>query len=175
MVQTKTTRIPTDLTPIKISFQPSLFEIPTASLLNVATIVSKLLLKGKSVTTGFLGNCMSDEYGKTDAQGGWDWKTAYDGLEMALVLLVRKQFSQLSTNPFKAVQELEKIQNLLPTHTKRSEDTDTYQMFSTPLPLAYLLGYAAQLSVKDTVLEPSYCSGLLAVWAQTKLAKLVLN
>lgn len=176
MMSNQKTQMATKPSPTLFSFQPSLFDgIASASLLNVATEVSKRLIKEKSVTTAFLATCMTNEYGKTDAEGGWNWKKAYDGLEMALVLYVRKQFSQLSNHPRETIVQLQSIQNLLPTHTKRSEDTNKYQMFSTPLPLAYLVGCAAKLSVRDTVLEPSSGTGLLAVWAQTKLTKLILN
>jgi hypothetical protein len=75
MIPNQTTQIARNPLPTLLTFQPSIFDgIPTVSLLNVATKLSKRLLRGKSVTSGLLATCMTSEYGQTDAEGGWDWK-----------------------------------------------------------------------------------------------------
>jgi predicted RNA methylase len=49
------------------------------------------------------------------------------------------------------------------------------QQFSTPLPLAYLISHAAQLSPGDRVLEPSAGTGMLAAFARASGCSLILN
>lgn len=67
------------------------------------------------------------------------------------------------------------LQDKLPTHTRRSEDSYLYQQFSTPLPMGYAVSRAAQLRSGDTVLEPSAGNGLLAIFAELAGARIVLN
>ena len=70
---------------------------------------------------------------------------------------------------------LERLSALLPSHTRRSEESDRFQQFSTPLGLGYLMALAADLRPRTLVLEPSAGTGLLAVHAETQGAALILN
>ena len=71
--------------------------------------------------------------------------------------------------------EIERLHRLCPTQTRRSETSIQLQQFSTPLPLAYLVQVAAQITPDDLVLEPSAGTGLLAAFAQIGGAQLLLN
>jgi predicted RNA methylase len=71
--------------------------------------------------------------------------------------------------------ELEKLVALCPTQTRRSEESVQLQQFSTPLPLAYLVALAGQISSSDLMLEPSAGTGLLAQMAKLRGASLMLN
>jgi len=70
---------------------------------------------------------------------------------------------------------LAKVVNLLPTHTRRSIESQTLQQFSTPVPLGLAASAAAAVTKADCVLEPSAGTGLLAVFAEIAGASLVLN
>ncbi|MCC5625984.1 hypothetical protein [Nostoc sp. CHAB 5715] len=71
--------------------------------------------------------------------------------------------------------ELQLLESLCPTHTRRSEEQLKLQQFSTPLPLAYLVAMAGQICSDDLVLEPSAGTGILAQFAKLKGASLMLN
>jgi len=61
---------------------------------------------------------------RSDADGGWDWKTAYDACEAATVLFVRKFGSAMrarAASPAGDVADAGEIAILLPTHTRRSK------------------------------------------------------
>lgn len=49
---------------------------------------------------------------------------------------------------------LARIAGLLPTHTRRSEESQTLQEFSTPIPLGLAASTAAAMTPADRVLEP---------------------
>jgi hypothetical protein len=65
--------------------------------------------------------------------------------------------------------------NLLPTHTRRSEESQALQQFSTPIPLGLAALCSAAITPGDCVLEPSAGTGLLAVLAEIAGGSLVLN
>ena len=97
-------------------------------------------------------------FGASDATGAWDWKTAYDACEAATVLFLRKYGKALfrkAASPASRLAALTKIAGLLPTHTRRSEETQTFQQFSTPIPL----GLAA-LTAASLITPPTGCWSL---------------
>ena len=61
---------------------------------------------------------------------------------------------------------LAKIAGLLPTHTRRSEESEALQQFSTPIALGFAASTAAAITPADLVLEPSAGTGLLAIFAE---------
>lgn len=127
-----------------------------------------LFQKQELITPKALQGLMSEVYQSSDAEGLWQWKDAYEALEMALVLYLRPQ-SSLS------LEDVIQLENRYPTHTKRTEESLNLQQFSTPLPLGYIAAKAAGLTAKDIVLESSAGNGLLAIWAEKAGAKLILN
>ncbi|MFX5809088.1 hypothetical protein ABTE39_20590, partial [Acinetobacter baumannii] len=77
---------------------------------------------------------METAFDATDASGAWDWKAAYDACEAATVLFVRKFGPALrarAVSPGAMLPMLAKIARLLPTHTRRSEESEALQQFST--------------------------------------------
>ena len=60
------------------------------AILQAARLLLPSLEHGKPVTTGALGAAMTERFGGTDAEGFWIWKDAYEALEAAQVLFIRK-------------------------------------------------------------------------------------
>lgn len=89
---------------------------------------------------------------------------------MAAILYLRHL--GLSQNP---LEQLQLIESLCPTHSRRSEEQIQLQQFSTPLALAYLACAAGQITTNDLVLEPSAGTGILAQFAKLQGASLMLN
>jgi len=121
---------------------------------------------------------MEVAFGASDATGVWDWKAAYEACEVATVLFLRKYGKALfrkSASPAARLSTLSKITGLLPTHTRRSEESQALQQFSTPIPLGLAVVTAAAIAPDDIVLEPSAGTGLLAILASTAGASLILN
>src|SRR5579864_7366435 len=112
---------------------------------------------------------MEAAFGASDAAGAWDWKTGYDACEAATVLFLRKYGKALfrkADSPSSRLAALTKIAGLLPTHTRRSEESEAFQQFSTPVTLGLAASTAAAITSADCVLEPSAGTGLLAVLAE---------
>ncbi|ESY91810.1 strawberry notch C-terminal domain-containing protein [Mesorhizobium sp. LNHC229A00] len=136
------------------------------------------LKQGKPVATAALRTAMTTSFGGTDAQGFWIWKDAYDALEAAQVLFLRRfgpAILSQSTTPQATLAMMKRIAELLPTHTRRSDESQAMQQLSTPLPLAFVTALAAAMASSDLVLEPSAGTGLLAVHAEMARASLALN
>jgi predicted RNA methylase len=151
---------------------------PAVSIVEAAQLLLPHLERGQRIDAAMLRAAMETAFGASDADGAWDWKTAYDACEAATVLLIRrfgpamraKAGSDAATLPM-----LAKIAALLPTHTRRSEESEALQQFSTPIALGYAASVAAAITPADVVLEPSAGTGLLAILAELPGASLVLN
>ena len=61
------------------------------------------------------------------------------------------------------------------TQTRRSEESQAFQQFSTPIALGFAAATAAVMTPADLVLEPSAGTGLLAIFAELAGARLALN
>ncbi|NBZ89242.1 methylase [Rhodobacteraceae bacterium CYK-10] len=121
---------------------------------------------------------MERAFGGSDASAAWDWKLAYEACEAALVLFLRKFGRALlarAGSPAALLPILARVSDLLPTHTRRSEEMERFQQFSTPLPLGLAALTAAQLTPRDLVLEPSAGTGLLAILVEISCARFALN
>lgn len=137
-----------------------------------------LLESGTAVDAHALRTAMSDAFGGSDAQGFWTWKDAYEACETAQALFVRKFGTAMqarAAEPAALLAMLEKIARLVPSHTKRSAESQALQQLSTPLPLAFVAAHAAGLRATDLTLEPSAGTGLLAIFAEITGAGLALN
>ncbi|MGE0565940.1 MAG: strawberry notch-like NTP hydrolase domain-containing protein [Pseudolabrys sp.] len=136
------------------------------------------LEQGRRVDAAILRTAMETAFGATDSTGAWDWKAAYDACEAATVLFLRKYGKALARkagSPAGALPQFAKIASLLPTHTRRSEESQALQQFSTPIPLGLAALCAAAIAPGDRVLEPSAGTGLLAVLAEIAGGALALN
>jgi len=159
----------------QIATQGSLFDLQTVidygqSVVNVGEELVKSLLDNRPLATKTIQAQMNRYFLGTSASGAWQWKDAYEAVEVALILYLRYQ--GLSQNPLLTLQQLEA---LCPTHTRRTEEQLKLQQFSTPLPLAYLVVMAGQINSNDLVLEPSAGTGILAQFAKLQGASLMLN
>ena len=143
-----------------------------------AQILLPHLEQGRRVDAAILRAAMEQAFGGSDTSGAWDWKTAYDACEAATVLFLRKYGKALlrkAGSPAQALPMLEKVVGLLPTHTRRSTESEAYQQFSTPISLGLAVTTAAAITPADRVLEPSAGTGLLAILAEVAGGSLVLN
>jgi predicted RNA methylase len=156
---------------------------PSVVPLSAATAqAARLLLpdleRGRRIDAGILRAAMESAFGASDSTGAWDWKTAYDACEAATVLFLRKfgpAIRAKAASPAAMLPMLAKIAGLLPTHTRRSEESQALQQFSTPVPLGLAAYAAATITPADRVLEPSAGTGLLAILAELAGGSLVLN
>ncbi|QLE59657.1 strawberry notch-like NTP hydrolase domain-containing protein [Nostoc sp. TCL26-01] len=158
-----------------IATQGSLFDVQTVldygqSVVNVAQELAKFLIEQRPLTTKTIQSQMNRHFHGTAAEGAWQWKDAYEAVEIASILYLRQK--GLSSHP---LEELQLIESLCPTHTRRSEEQLQLQQFSTPLALAYLVSVAGQITPDDLVLEPSAGTGILAQFAKLHGASLMLN
>lgn len=153
--------------------------IDTAQAIHQAAVsLLPFLEQGKPITTAALRTAMTDSLGGTDAQGFWVWKDAYEALEAAQVLFLRRfgpAILSRSASPEATLAMMRRIAELVPTHTRRSDESQAMQQLSTPLPLSFATAHAAAISSSDIVLEPSAGTGLLAVHAEMMRASIALN
>jgi hypothetical protein len=136
------------------------------------------LERGRAIDARALRTAMIAAFDGSDAEGIWDWKTAYDACEAAQGLFLRKfgpvmRGRAVSPSAFLAM--LAKVAGLLPSHTRRSEESQALQQFSTPLGFGFVASVAAAIIPTDLVLEPSAGTGLLAIYAELVGGGLVLN
>ncbi|MBK6413231.1 MAG: strawberry notch family protein [Sphingopyxis sp.] len=147
-------------------------------LLDAAQALQPLLETGQPFSTAQLREAMARAFGATDAEGAWDWKTAYDACEAAQILLLRRYGRALvarGRSPKSQLATWERLAARIPTQTRRSEEGQSLQQFSTPLPLAFVAAHAASIHAGDRVLEPSAGTGMLAIHAELAGAALALN
>ncbi|MGY4299865.1 putative RNA methylase [Bradyrhizobium sp. i1.4.4] len=136
------------------------------------------LERGRRIDAAVLRSAMEAAFGASDATGVWNWKTAYDVSEAATVLFLRKFGPAIRVKAGSTaamLPMLARIARCLPTHTRRSEDSQAFQQFSTPIPLGLAACTAAGITPSDRVLEPSGGTGLLAIFAELAGGALVLN
>ncbi|MFC4732624.1 hypothetical protein, partial [Salipiger abyssi] len=107
------------------------------AILAAANLLLPHLERGQRVDAAILRDAMESAFGASDATGAWDWKLANEACEVATVLFLRKYGKALfrkAASPASRLGPLAKIAGLLPTQTRRSEASQSFQQFSTPLP-----------------------------------------
>src|ERR1700677_2025334 len=144
---------------------PAAASLPLAAIADPASAVAGAagrllphLERGQRVDAGILRAAMEAAFGASDATGAWDWKSAYEACEAATVLFLRKFGPAMQARvatPGAMLAMLTKVAGLLPTHTRRSEESQAFQQFSTPVPLGFCAAAAAAIPPTDYVLEPS--------------------
>jgi predicted RNA methylase len=148
------------------------------ALVEAAKLVLAELERGHAVDAQTLRTAMRAGFGRSDAEGAWDWKTGYDACEAAQVLFLRRFGPAMRARAGSApalLPMLAKVAALLPSHTRRSEESQALQQFSTPITLGFVASIAAAMTAADLVLEPSAGTGLLAIFAELAGTGLVLN
>lgn len=147
-------------------------------LIDAAGLLLPLLERGQRLDAAALRQAMCAAFGASDSEGAWFWKDAYEASEAALILFLRKFLAPMrarAADTEALLPMLASLGNLFPTHTKRSEESQQLQQFSTPIELAAIAAYAAQITPDDLVLEPSAGTGQLAIFAESQNARLALN
>jgi predicted RNA methylase len=149
-----------------------------SALIAAASLILAELEHGRRISAQALRAAMTTAFNGTDAEGAWDWKTAYDACEAAQVLFLRKfgpAMRARAASPIAILAMLEKLAALLPSQTRRSQESQALQQFSTPIALGYVASVAAGVTPHDLVLEPSAGTGLLAILTELAGGRLVLN
>ena len=127
---------------------------PASAVVAAARLLLPHLERGRRIDAPILRAAMESAFGASDADGAWDWKTAYDACEAATVLFVRKfgpAMRAKASSDAAMLPMLGKVARLLPTHTRRSEESEALQQFSTPI----VLGYAASVAAATLATNPS--------------------
>ncbi len=149
------------------------------ALFTAASCLTQQLAESRALGPDLIRAAMSEAYGRTDSDGRWTWREAYDACEASQVLFLRRHgpamLARAAGDPSAIVAMLERLARLAPAQTKRTQDSVALQQFSTPLPLGYVASLAAGIRPADVVLEPSAGTGLLAVFAEIAGAALALN
>ena len=149
-----------------------------SGLIHAATLLAQLLGQGRALDSRALRSAMEAAFAGTDAEGAWVWKDAYEALEAAQVLFLRKFGAAMRARAGSAAEMLEMLTRLagrLASQTRRSEESEHFQQFSTPIALGFAACEAAALTPADLVLEPSAGTGLLGIFAELRRARLALN
>jgi len=149
-----------------------------ANILAAARSLAPRLNQLRSLDRRQVSAAMTTMFGASDAEGAWSWRDAYDAIEAALVIQLRRlgpQLSRLEDAPVETLSLLETLSELTLTHSRRSEEQIALDQFSTPPQLGALAVLAGQVRAGDAVLEPSAGTGLLAVLAEACEASLSLN
>lgn len=172
---------PRSFTPSSTSL--SLFDAPSAgdraaNVLAVARALSTHLARSRPLDRKLVSNVMTTGFGGSDAEGVWSWRDAYEAIEAATVLQLRRlapQVGRLEDAPAEIAALLASVSGLGLTHSRRSEEQVALDQFSTPPELAALAVLSAQVRPGDRVLEPSTGTGLIAVVAEACGGELTLN
>ena len=149
-----------------------------SGLIHAATLLAQLLGQGRAVDSRSLRSAMQTAFCGSDAEGAWVWKDAYEACEAAQVLFLRKFGAAMRARASSAPAMLEMLTRLaarLPSQTRRSEESEQLQQFSTPIGIGFVAAEAAAMTAADLVLEPSAGTGLLAIFAELAKARLALN
>jgi protein-L-isoaspartate O-methyltransferase len=161
----------------------SLFAAPSASdhsanLFAAARALAVQLARSRPLDRRLVAGVMTTAFGASDAEGVWSWRDAYDAIEAATVLQIRRlvpQVARLEDAPTEIAAVLAAVSALGLTHTRRSEEQVALDQFSTPPQLAALVALAARVRPGDRVLEPSAGTGLLAIVAEACGGVMTLN
>ncbi|MBI1206827.1 MAG: methylase [Azospirillum sp.] len=162
--------------------RPCAQSLPTpdnaAGIFRAADLLLPSLQRGEALDARTLRGAMETAFGGSDAAGAWLWKDAYEACEAAQVLFLRKFSAAMrarAASPAALLAMLMKLAALMPTQTRRSEESQALQQFSTPIALGLIASQAAAIAATDLVLEPSAGTGLLAIFAEGAGARLALN
>ena len=181
---TSVTEHPEEPTPTTEAAEDVSNELPTTRGVphaKIAAVVKNYLKEGKELTATALYKWADAAYGGTQAQGKYVAKDAYDAMELGVNQWIAETFKGLNfpDDIGKAEEQIKLLQDrikLLPTQTKRTEEQEAFQQYSTPPALAYTVNWVANLKPEDYYLEPSAGVGGLAVFGKTAgVKKIAVN
>lgn len=165
-------------TPSLDLFAPDRTADGPANIVAAARSLAVHLARSRPLDRRLVADTMTCSFGATDAQGGWSWRDAYDAIEAATVLQIRRlspQLARLEDAPAEIAALLAGVSALGLTHSRRTETQVALDQFSTPPQWAAMAVLAAQVRPGDRVLEPSAGTGLMAAVAEACGGILTLN
>lgn len=147
---------------------------------SIADRVAEKVASGQSFTANWLFDVANNAYGGTMAEGTYSVKDAYDGMELGInKYLMNADFVKAGNGSLEdalnTLSQLQSIMRNIPTQTKRTEEMESYQQFSTPPTIAFTAARLANITSDDVVLEPSAGIGGLALWGKAWGAKVYGN
>ena len=151
---------------------------PSASEKLATWVEGKLRAKTAFSSIELFGQA-NEAFGGKQAEGKYTPKDAYDAVELAVnrVIASNDDYAAGATvaGAKADIADLDALTKLLPTQTKRTEEQDEYQQFSTVPALAYVANWVADTKPGETMLEPSAGIGGLAAFAKASGANVVVN
>ena len=146
----------------------------------LAKRLAKKLDQDGEITSRFLTGEANRVFGGTQAEGIYSSKDAYDAVEVAFNIHLSKT-EKADWNNKDADWARDKAQELanrilkLPTQSRRDEEMEEFQQFSTPPALSFVANWVANVQPTDVMMEPSAGTGDLAIWPKIAGARVVLN
>lgn len=163
-----------------------------AASIKLADDVKDILSAGNSVGTELFDRA-NTYFGGTQAQGAYTPKDAYDALELGINKYMQEK-GGIGISPAATVEGVKEqvqwirkhIMDRIPTQTRRTDEQNEFQQFSTPPDLALVMTWAANVHgspmtsaegarQRDVVLEPSAGVGGIAGFALNEGAKVYVN
>ena len=177
--------VPGQETPVTITAKPT-------SKVAAAVIVSDKIFElfdsaevpeDLRITSKELFDMCNEAFSGTQAQGVYSIKDAYDALEMGVnKYIIKSGLYKVGANVEADMAHFyvkcinENIMDAIPSQgTKRTEEMDEFQQFSTPPTIAYIANWVASIASNDVVLEPSAGTGDLAAFAKAAGAEVIVN
>jgi antirestriction protein ArdC/phage/plasmid primase-like uncharacterized protein/predicted RNA methylase len=158
---------------------PEKFNIDKARYVLAKKLAGKLDKDGE-ITTKFLTAEANRVFTGTQAEGMYSSKDAYDAMEVAfnIHLMSTERADWIGKDGTwaknKAKELTDRIQKL-PTQSRRDEEMEEFQQFSTPPALSFVANWVANISPSDVMMEPTAGTGDLAIWSKIAGADIVLN
>jgi hypothetical protein len=110
---------------------------PCDPVIEAAREIAQRLASGQATGREMLRGLMTAVTGRSDAEGGWTMREAYDALELGQVLFLTRHGAAFErSGDAAALEQLAALARRVPAQTFRSEEQVALQAFSTPLPLA---------------------------------------
>ncbi|WNV05917.1 strawberry notch family protein [Candidatus Methylospira mobilis] len=132
------------------------------------------------ISVKFLTDEAARAFGGSQAEGVYSIKDGYDAMEAAfnLHLSNTEKADWINMGAESASAKAAELRNriqLLPTQTKRDQEMDEFQQFSTPPALSFVANWVANVKPTDIMSDPSAGTGDLAIWSRIAGAEVVLN
>jgi hypothetical protein len=135
---------------VAASFAPSTQTSSGAgAIIAAANMLLTHLTRGAAIDARALREAMIASFGASDAEGVWDWKAAYEACEAAQILFLRKfgpVMGERAGSASRYLAMIAKLAALVPPHTRRSEESQALQQFSTPIALGFVAATAAAIT-----------------------------
>jgi hypothetical protein len=151
---------------------------PVSATEKIAKWVEQRLQAKETFGSAPLFKVADEAFGGTQAEGKYSVKDAYDAMEAGMNRHILAQGitpDGAATDAVHKIEELDGWTQRLATQTRRTEEMDEYQQFSTPPSEAFAAAWLANIRPGEVVLEPSAGTGSLAIYAKLAGADVVVN